>query len=707
MSTTQQLPYTTPQVPKTFGSFHWPTIIKGLFLLLMGNVFGTQFIAYRFNNAEALGTPLVQLGPIALYPPWDWTFWFLRYTKSAVPYVKNTVGSAILIVVLTSLAAFLYVILTNFLRSKELFKGGEDLHGSARFQTKTELISNGVLAAETGVYIGGYNDSDYIHYLKHNGPEHLLCVAPSRSGKGVGIVIPTLLGWEGSTIAYDIKGELWKLTSGWRSQELGQTCLKFNPAEADTAHFNPLDMLRFGTVKEVPDARKIAQILLDSGEKLDPVGQYFLDESITLCAALILHLFYEAKIMGYAPPSPGTLLDIATDSDLGLIKVMEKLKTYPHRRVEDPPFPGIRDTSLTTHPVIASAMSTMLIKGDKEFGSVVGSLTRPLYVYSDPAVRDAVSYSDFTIHDLVNKPMSVYLVVNLADRARLKPLIRMFFTGAIHALTEKMDFHEGAAKKNPYQLLFMIDEAPTLGRMTILEEALPLMAGYGLRAYLIAQDFEQILATYGEHQTIVGSCHVRVVYAPNEQSGAKLISEMTGKTTIQQTTVSYSGSRTSSAQNQMSTSISHVERELLTVSEVSELKRPQKINIGKEDEQIVGPGDMLIFIAGQRPIYGVQILFFLDPEFTRRSQLHASSADSTSFYQPHDKPERPRSFRRAGAATEPSSFEQDIQPIETEIIPMPTDGKRPPIDVNTPPAITAPSNVLQFNAQGFSSSREQ
>jgi type IV secretion system protein VirD4 len=249
----------------------------------------------------------------------------------------------------------------------------------------------------------------------------------------------------------------------------------------------------------------------------------------------------------------------------------------------------------------------------------------------------------------------------------------MFFTSAIFALTEKMDFEKAQTAPNPHRLLFMIDEFPTLGRMDILSEALPLMAGYGLKAYLIAQDFEQIVTTYGEHQTIVGGCHVRAVYAPNDQNGAKRISEMTGKTTIQQTTVSFSGARTSSAQNQMSTTISHVERELLTASEVNELKRPVKINIGTPDETIVGPGDMLIFIAGQRPIYGIQILYFLDPEFLRRAKIAKPTADSTSFYKPLNLPERPRS---KPSTTAPEDDEGEAEPVCTPIIPLPSDGKR-------------------------------
>ena len=661
----QHLPYRTPEKPNDFGKFQWRPVVGSLFLLLAANEMGTEFIAYRFNYAPALGKPLATLGPYAIYEPWKWVPWFLRYTNSAVPYVKNTVGIAILGVVVTCILVFVLFAVYNFRRSRKALLGNEDLHGSARFATKDDLKATGILEKKQGVYIGAFRDGDYVHYLRHDGAEHLLAAAPTRSGKGVGLVIPTLLGWEGSTIVYDIKGENWALTSGWRSQELGQTCLKFSPNEQDSARFNPFDLIRFGTDKEVADARNIAEMLLDTGDTTN--DRYFLDEAVTLASALILHLLYEAKVKGYTTPAPGNLLDIATDAGQGLVKLMPIIQAYPHRAADDAPFPGIEDETLRTHPVVASAMASMMLKGDKEFGSVVGSLTRPLQVYADPRVRAATSRSDFTMHDLVDKPVSLYIVIPPSDKIRLKPLVRIFFTMAVNRLTEKMDFEAGATKKNKYRLLFLIDEFPSLGKMQIFADALSYMGGYGLKAFLIAQDVQQIYDAYGQYESIVSNCHVRIAYAPNNQQTAELLSSMTGKTTIQHTTLNISGSRTASAQNQMSQSISLVERDLMTPSEISNLKKPTKTNIGKPDEKIVGPGDMLIFQAGEYPIYGVQILYFLDNEFKRRSGIRPP-AEQKSITPVDGKPLRPR-ITAPPPALAPT-------PVVTKIIPIPKDARR-------------------------------
>lgn len=688
MPVEQKLPYRTPEVPASFGTFHWPTIVVGLIALLGANVIGTQFIASRFNYARALGTPLFQFGEYGFYAPWKWALWFLHYNKSNIPYVKNTVEIAIIMIVVLSAFSAAYVIVTNFRRSKKVMEGQEDIHGSARFATKEDLIQNGILKCEEGVYIGGFQDQQYVHYLKHNGPEHVIVAAPTRSGKGVGIVIPTLLGWDQSAIVYDLKGENWALTSGFRSKELKQTCLKFSPLEHETAHFNPLSVLRFGTTHEVGDARKLAEMLLDTGAQLN--DDYFLKQAITLGAALILHLFYEARLLGYATPTPANLLDIATDADNGLKKVMEAVKIYKHR---DPalfalnpeseihkPFPGIRDHTLSTHPTIASTMSTMLLKGEKEFGSIIGSLTDPLQVYADPLVRDAVAYSDFNILDLVKKPISLYLVIPFPDQIRLKPLVRLFFSMAIYRLTEHMDFDKAKTVKNPYKLLFLIDEFPSLGKLEIFETAMAVMGGFGLRALLIIQDFEQLYKAYGQNETVVSNCHVKIVYAPNNQTTANKISEMTGKRTIRHASVSYSGSRTSSAQNQMSTSIQLVERELLTADEVTKLRKPTKVNPGEANEKIVGPGDMLIFIAGEYPIYGVQILFFLDDEFKRRAALPAPKADSTSLYTAPKERERPRSMvidaATPTAPVEATAEQEGFNVIPQNLITKPLANKR-------------------------------
>jgi type IV secretion system protein VirD4 len=698
----EHLPYRTPDDPQGFGKFHWPTIFSGLLILCAANFVGTQYIATKLFFAKVLGTPI--FGHI--YRPYMWTVWFYRYHSADNAYIRSAVDGGIMVVVCASLLSVLYVFVTNFQRSKKSLHGQEDLHGSASFATKQDLEEYGTFQTTDGVYIGAYRDGNQVRYLKHNGKEHFCGIAPTRSGKGVGLVIPTLLAWDQSVIVYDIKGENWAHTAGWRSTPrkeggLGQTCLKFAPLDTDTAHINPLDLLRFGETHEVGDARKLAEMLVDPGVKTG-ANDYFVKQAITLCAAFILHLAYEAKLKGYRPPTPASILDIATDADNHIKDVMEAVRTYSHRQPGvDRAFPGIRDLTLKTHPMVASTMSTMLAKGEKEFGAILGCLTDPLQVYADPLVRDAVAYSDFHLKDLVKHPISLYLVIPFSDQERLKPLVRLFFSMTVYRLTERMDFSKAKTVENKYKLLFLIDEFPSLGAMTIFESALAVMGGFGLRAYLILQDFTQLYKAYGEHETIISNCGVRTVYGPNNQKTAELISEMTGKRTIRHATVSFSGARTSSAQNQMSTSVQMVERALLTPDEVSKLKKPVMKNPGTDKETIVGHGDILVFVTGQKPIYGLQILYFLDPVFQARATIDPPSA--AWHYKESTAPERPRSMTiiKHATAAAPERPPYEI-PQEIEVRPKNTN----PVIVAAATATEIASDTGTFEDQTYEADPE-
>ena len=187
----------------------------------------------------------------------------------------------------------------------------------------------------------------------------------------------------------------------------------------------------------------------------------------------------------------------------------------------------------------------MLDKEDKDFGGVLSTAKTALTLYSDPLVAQNTSASDFAIDDLVNhnRPVSLYLVVPPSDKIRLRPLIRLMFTMVVNRLTERMVFEGAEQKKNRHRLLFLIDEFPSLNRMEVFADALSYMAGYGLKAYLITQDIRQIVDAYGNNESIVSNCHVRIAFAPNQYETAELLSKMTGVATVPKASYSFSGSR--------------------------------------------------------------------------------------------------------------------------------------------------------------------
>jgi type IV secretion system protein VirD4 len=166
-------------------------------------------------------------------------------------------------------------------------KANEYLHGSARWAEKKDIQAAGLLPRErnvleivtgkdaptaTGVYVGGWQDKDgNFFYLRHSGPEHVLTYAPTRSGKGVGLVVPTLLSWGASSVITDLKGELWALTAGWRQKHAKNKVLRFEPASSSGGVcWNPLDEIRVGTEAEVGDVQNLATLIVDpDGKGLD------------------------------------------------------------------------------------------------------------------------------------------------------------------------------------------------------------------------------------------------------------------------------------------------------------------------------------------------------------------------------------------------------------------------------------------------------
>jgi type IV secretion system protein VirD4 len=224
-------------------------MLTGFAVLLLANIAATQYAAYRFGYQPALGNPVYRTGHATFYQPFAWTMWVLRYSGSDNIRVRGPVQIAELIAMAGCGLAIAVFYLLNLRRTKALSRNAEDLHGSARWANAEDVKATGLLDSKQGVYVGGWlhEATNHLHYLRHNGPEHILAFAPTRSGKGVGLVIPTLLAWSESAVVYDIKGENWAKTAGFRRKQ-GHLCFKFSPVEVGaSSRFNPLAEIRLFT----------------------------------------------------------------------------------------------------------------------------------------------------------------------------------------------------------------------------------------------------------------------------------------------------------------------------------------------------------------------------------------------------------------------------------------------------------------------------
>ena len=614
--------YRIPPSPGFVGGYNWRALGLGVVLLLLVNVAATQFIAYRLAYQPALGRPLFQYDGHSLYQPFAWTGWILRNADLPDRRIRLCLLTGALIVVVGSIATVIIVYAAGSLRARRLSSGMEDLHGSARWASSDDIAATGLLDAADGVYVGGWRDGDSrrLHYLRHDGPEHVLAFAPTRSGKGVGLVIPTLLAWAESAVIYDIKGENWARTAGFRSS-IGHLCFEFSPVAIDAgSRFNPLAEVRIGTPRDVSDAQNVADMIVRTGED-SPQERYWQDAAASITTGMILHVCYAAAAGGRV----ACLSDLAavfTSPGQSFRDTLAELESFPHDPLHDRKWRTPTGERTATHPVVREKVREMLDKEDKDFSGVLSTAKTALTLYSDPLVARNTAASDFRIDDLVNyrRPVSLYLVVPPSDKIRLRPLMRLILTMIVNRLTERMDFEGADQKRNRHRLLFMIDEFPSLKRMEVFADALSYMAGYGLKAYLITQDIRQIVDEYGPNESIVSNCHVRVAYAPNQYDTAELLSKMAGTKTIQKATFNFSGSRLAPIANHMSATVDQIERPLVTPDEVMRLRPPKKAGRGA-NERILAPGDMLIFVSGLYPIHGTQMLYFVDPVLSKRASI--------------------------------------------------------------------------------------
>jgi type IV secretion system protein VirD4 len=241
-------------------------------------------------------------------------------------------------------------------------------------------------------------------------------------------------------------------------------------------------------------------------------------------------------------------------------------------------------------------------KSENERSGVLSTAMSFLGLYRDPTVAEVTSRCDWRIADLIEgeRPVSLYLVIPPSDISRTKPLVRLVLNQIGRRLTERLDQPADAPRR--HQLLMMLDEFPALGRLDFFETSLAFMAGYGIRAFLIAQSLNQIEKAYGEYNSILDNCHVRVAFATNDERTAKRISDALGTATEQRAMRNYAGHRLAPWLAHVMVSRQETARALLTPGEVMQLSAT----------------DELVLISGLAPIRAHKLRYFADANFTAR-----------------------------------------------------------------------------------------
>lgn len=567
------------------------TILIGQFLIVLSIVIltlwgATQWVAHELGYQAALGRPWFMMDGYPVYRPWRLFQWWYAYEAYA-PEVFAKGGA---IAASGGLLGILAAVIGSVWRSR--WERWVTTYGSARWAEYRDLLRAKLLGGD-GVFLGKWRGD----YLRHDGPEHVLAFAPTRSGKGVGLVVPTLLSWSGSAVIHDIKGENWDLTSGWRSK-LGP-CVRFDPTDAGSPRYNPLMEVRRGP-NEVRDAQNIADILVDPEGSLER-RSHWEKTGHALLVGVILHVLYAEEDKTLAGCA-----SFLSDPSRPFKETLSRMLNTKHITAED----GKR----SVHPVVAQAARELLNKAENERSGVLSTALSFLSLYRDPVVAEVTSASDWQISDLVDgeRPVSLYLVVPPSDLSRTKPLMRLVLNQIGRRLTETLP------DQDRRKVLLMLDEFPALGRLDFFESALAFMAGYGVRAFLIAQSLNQIEKAYGPNNAILDNCHVRVAFATNDERTAKRISEALGTKTELRSQKNYTGHRLAPWLSHMMVSRQETQRQLLTPGEIMQLP------LGRE----------VVMVSGVAPILADKLRYFEDRNFTTRALPPATGEAATGTMRP-------------------------------------------------------------------------
>lgn len=524
-------------------------LVVGLWAYLAGGIF---MLAYDRKFEEAT--------PLTLYQYW--------YHYGADAQVQKWLYIACGI----ALAVLLAPGLLFFAPAKQ------SLFGDARFAKKSEIVKAG-LFGEKGIIVGKLGG----RYLMFDGQQHPIISAPTRSGKGVGIVIPNLLNWPESVVVLDIKQENWDITSAYR-RKYGQECYLFNPAAVDyrTHRYNPLSYISEDPNFRIDDVQKIGSMLFPDQPGTDVIWTAT-PRSLFLGICLYL-LETPGKVVTLGQVLRETLAN--GDGSAYFAKIIND------RAASGNPLSGACVRSLNTYISIAA---------ENTRSGIIGGFRSRLELWMNPLVDAATSANDFDLRDVRKKRMSIYLGVTPDNLERMAPLLNLFFQQLIDLNTRELPNQNKAIK---YTCMLLMDEFTAIGKIPILSKGISYIAGYWLRMMPIIQSPAQLVEVYGKDaaQTFQTNHALQIIYPPkaSETQTARDISEWLGYQTVKG--ISVSKSKSIFGKKTPSESASDQRRALMLPQEITSL--------GKTRE--------LVVMEDVPPILANKVLYFKDRAFVDR-----------------------------------------------------------------------------------------
>ena len=505
-------------------------------------------------------------------------------------------------------------------------KPKRELHGSAKFANMHEVKKTGFILtpkeqqekfaktpSNPSVLVGKYKGK----FLEFFGNEFIFVGAPTRSGKGVGIVIPNLLHFRDSVVVLDVKNENWNITAGFRSQF--QECYLFSPKAADrkSHRYNPLDYIDRDPINRMGDIQNIANIMYPA----DGEDEFWQNQAQRLFTGLVLYMIETPN----RPCTMAELVKLATpnkplnDWINEIIVQRGGQKADPEKGIEaieatpievfykdgvEIPFVENRkgiEVRKEVRPLSVECIESLMAfagnASDNTRAGIQSSLMSPLNIFSDPMVAAATSTSDFRLDEVRKKKMSIFVGIQPNELARFDKLLNLFFSQLINLNTRVLPEDDPSLK---YQCLVLLDEFTALGRVDIINKSVAYIAGYNMRLMLIFQNISQLEQHYTREgaQTMIANMACQIVFAPRTIDDAKKYSELLGTETVKSKSVSRNKGKGGGG----SVSTSDQSRALLLPQELKELPASQEI----------------VLYNAEKPILCDKIRYYEDPVFIER-----------------------------------------------------------------------------------------
>lgn len=508
--------------------------------------------------------------PISLSRPWTIVQYWMIYRDSTYKWVRLAVNFFFF---------FPWIILAGAAALIVLTKDKRALHGAARFATMAEVKKAGLIDPEKGldktILVGKFKD----RYLSYGGFQFVLLAAPTRSGKGVGVVVPNCLNYSDSLVVLDIKGENFDITSGFR-RSCGQEVYLFSPydEEGKTHRYNPLDYVSEDPAERLGDIDAIGQALYAGENNNDKFWSENAKDFFRGVALFVLE----------TPELPNTLGEI-------LRQASGKGKPVKEHLLEK-----LKEAQEKGHPYsnnCVDALNRVLSNSENTLAGIVATFNTALLSFQNPKVDLATSASDFDLREVRRKRMSVYFKIEPTKLKDARVLINLFFDQLLNLNTRKLPSQDESLK---YQCLVLLDEMTSIGTVNMIKQAVSYMAGYNMRLLTIIQNKSQLEDVYGKAGavTLLSNHALMIMYAPSPatQSDANEYSEMLGYQTVK-------SKSKSTGKSGGSTSESDQRRALMLPQEIREL----------------GTDNEIVTLENTKPILCKKIRYYKDPEFTKRA----------------------------------------------------------------------------------------